>query len=534
MLEEITVTNLGLIEHAELSMSEGLTVVSGETGTGKTLMLGALRLLRGDQANKDAIGPHGESTDVSALMTVDGTDLVIRRTVDQSRSKGYIDGHISPARALTETLGHEIAIVGQHDQHLITNASGVRRLVDRCHDTEGHAALAEYQEAWRDHATLVASMSDLGGDTRTLERELESLRHQIAEIDDAGFNPGDEGDLRTRATRLRSAVELGEELSTATQALDSDETNESLANAIHAIERASRIDQELTDSLGQAKDIASLIADVVADLTRYSTDLTEDGTDLPGIEARLAELGQLKRKYGDTIEDILTFRKEANLRAEQLADLLHRAETLDGELELAGNRLLHAGDSLRTQRQRAADRLCASAVAHLTDLGFSSPIVEIPITERPAAAHGADHVEIRFASDSALEPAAVSAVASGGELSRLVLALTVGAGGAEAAIVAFDEIDAGVGGTTALAMGEKLAALARGRQVICVTHLPQVAAFGDHHLVVRRQGTTTTVSAVSGEDRVKEIARMLAGLGDSDTGHRHAEELLERASPRRR
>jgi DNA repair protein RecN (Recombination protein N) len=530
MLDEITVSNLGLIEGASLVIGDGLTVVSGETGTGKTLMLGALRLLRGDHATKDVIGPHGNVTDVSALVTIDGDDIVVRRTVDQSRSKAYLDGQISPAKVLTESLAEHIAIVGQHDQHLITNARGVRSLVDRCLDAEGRSTLSRYRDAWTTYSDISNLLDELGGDTRVLERDLETLRFQIKEIDDAGFVAGDEERLRTRAARLRSAVELGDELNTALSSLNSESVNDSLATAIHAVERAARIDVSLHESLGQAKDVASLLGDVVADLSRYAADLSNEGEELPSLESRLADLGQLKRKYGDTVEDILTFRKDADAEITRVADLISRATDLDAAMSAAESALADAGTALRFARDHAAGRLARAAVEHLKDLGFSDPLVEIAVTGREPTATGADHLEILFASDNTLNPAPISAVASGGELSRLVLALTVGAGGAEAAVVAFDEIDAGVGGMTALAMGEKLAALARGRQVICVTHLPQVAAYGDHHFVVSRVKTTTTVEAVFGNDRVKEISRMLAGLGDSDTGQKHAEELLSRAA----
>lgn len=529
MLDEITVANLGLIETAALDLSPGLTVVTGETGAGKTLMLGALRLLKGENASKDAIGPHGDTTDVSALMDIDGTEVVVRRLVTNSKSKAYVDGQISPAKVLAELVGPHVAIVGQHDQHTITSAAGVRKLVDQSLDENGRAAQAVYADAWLAYQSVLEQVEALGGDLRTIEREVDMLRFQVEEIDQSGFAPGDEEDLRSTAVRLRSAEELAAEVDRAIGELGDEGIGSNLDDAVRAIDKASRMDTALEDAAAQAKELASLVSELLTDLSRYAADLSSDDTDLGVIERRLAELGDLKRKYGDTIDDIMTFRKDAATRVEELATTLESAADIDERLASALLTVVTAGASLTQARGKAAEDLSLKATYHLKDLGFTDPHVSVHLSEREPRLTGCDRIELLFASDSALTPAPVSSVASGGELSRLVLALTLSAGGADSAIVAFDEIDAGIGGSTALAMGEKLTALARGRQVICVTHLPQVAAYGDTHFVVSRVGTVTSVTRVAEKDRVVEITRMLAGLGDSDTGQKHAKELLDRA-----
>jgi DNA repair protein RecN (Recombination protein N) len=532
MLDEITVSNLGLIESASISFTEGLTVVTGETGAGKTLMLGALRLLKGETASKDVIGPHGDSAEVSALVEIDGADVVLRRVVNPSKSKAYIDGQISPAKALAEIAGSHIAIVGQHDQHTITSSVGVRTLVDRCLDAEGRKAFASYTDAWVAYQGVLAQAEALGGDLRTLERDVEMLRFQVEEIDGAGFVPGDEEDLRATAARLRSSEELATEIDRAITELGDHGIGSPLGEAVRAIEKAARVDPSLDGTAAQANDLGSLVNELLTDLARYASDLSSDDTDLGLLERRLATLGDLKRKYGDTIDDIVTFRKNAAVQVDELLATLDSASDIEERLASAHNLVVTAGSALRAGRVKASTSMSVTARDHLKNLGFSDPLVSIDVTEREPRRSGCDRIDLLFASDAALTAAPVSSVASGGELSRLVLALTLAAGGAEAAIVAFDEIDAGIGGSTALAMGEKLATLAGGRQVICVTHLPQVAAFGSTHLVVSRDGTITSVSEVTGQDRVIEITRMLAGLGDSDTGQRHAEELLARATMR--
>lgn len=526
MLEELAVSNLGLIESASVAFGPGLTVVTGETGTGKTLMLGALRLLKGENAPKGLVGPHGNTLDVSAMISLDTDETVIRRTVSATRSKAYLDGAIVTASTLAQAMGNEIAIVGQHDQHTITSVAGIRRLVDRCLDDAGLAALERYDVSWATHAQTTAEAESLGGDLRALEREAEMLSFQISEIDDAGFYVGEEADLRSSAAKLRSAEELASEISTAMNELGDEGVQARLETALRSIRRANAIDPSLDASAAQGDAAMDLIGDLLADLVRYSDDLTSDADGLAQTEDRLALLGSLKRKYGNTVEDILTFRKEADTRARAVTALLSSAADIETRLAATFADVVAAGAELAEARKVAGERLASEAVAHLIDLGFTDPIVSISVEDADPTHAGADVVVLQFASDASLPPAPASAVASGGELSRLVLALTLAAGGADAGIVAFDEIDAGIGGTTALAMGRKLATLAESRQVICVTHLPQVAAHGDAHLVVTRKGTVTSVSPVEGNARVSEIARMLAGLGSSDVGQQHAAELL--------
>ena len=529
MLEEITVANLGLIEAADIEFREGLTVVTGETGAGKTLMLGALRLLRGETASKDVIGPHADAADVSAMVTIDGADVILRRVVTAAKSKAYIDGQLTPARGLATLLGDHVAIVGQHDQHTITSSTGVRKLVDQMLDDEGRRSHDAFSAAWTNHRSVLEQAEALGGDLRSLEREVEMLRFQVEEIDAAGFVSGDEEDLRSIAKRLRSAEELASELDAAISALSDDGIGSQLDDAVRAVEKASRIDPGLDDTANQVSEIASLVNELLTDLSRYAADVSSDDTDLGMVEQRLAVLGDLKRKYGDTIDDIAVFRKDASEKIDQLTATLASAADIDERLDASKTQVAEAGAALRASRTTAAETLAASAQEHLKDLGFSDPTLSIEVVAHEPRHTGCDAITLLFASDSGLTPQPAAQVASGGELSRLVLALTLAAGGAESAIVAFDEIDSGIGGSTALAMGEKLAALAQGRQVVCVTHLPQVAAYGSTHLVVSRNGPKTTVAEVSRKDRVVEISRMLAGMGDSDTGQKHAHELLERA-----
>jgi DNA repair protein RecN (Recombination protein N) len=273
-------------------------------------------------------------------------------------------------------------------------------------------------------------------------------------------------------------------------------------------------------------DIATSINESATQVARMLTDLEDDAEDLADVEDRLALIASLKRRYGPTIEDVVTYRKTAGERHDELAEALDASETLDMRVAEAIATLDTAGGTLMGHRRVAAAAISAAAQRELTDLGFRDPLVDILISEAPPGPLGADTASVSFASDAALDPGPISTIASGGELSRLVLALTLGSGASDAALIAFDEIDTGIGGSTALAMGEKLASLAASRQVICVTHLPQVAAFADLHLTVTRTGTAAEIHPLGPEERLTELTRMLAGLSESETGRVHAEELL--------
>ncbi|MGI9584092.1 MAG: DNA repair protein RecN [Acidimicrobiia bacterium] len=530
MLEEVTARNLGLIERAVIAPSPRLTVITGETGTGKTLMLGALRLLRGEKAAKDLIGPAAEFCEVSARSRSGSSEVIVRRRMDANRSRAYVDDAATTATALGALMSDEIAIVGQHDQHTITSSTGVRSIVDHHLSSDGQKARDDYAAAWDSYQEIIAQREAIGSDPRSLEREHSMVAFQVEEIDAADLSESDDAMLKQRAIRLRNAEGLASEVGSAVDAFGDEALGASLSVAAAAVSRASLIDPDLQTIKTGIDDLAEAADRISGDLAIYATGLDVDPAELAAVEERLALISALKRKYGDTVEDILIFRKDAAARREELAALLSTAEGIDERTREAIQTVTEAGHRLAAERELAGAIIAEGAIAHLTDLGFSQPDVEVEVVSGEPSQTGTDRIRVMFASDTSLPLAPVASVASGGELSRLVLALILASGTADAAVVAFDEIDAGIGGVTALAMGEKLASLAEQRQVICVTHLPQVAAFGDLHLAVERSGSTTTVRTVTDSERVEELSRMLAGLSDSEKGQEHAAELLEIAS----
>jgi DNA repair protein RecN (Recombination protein N) len=532
MLDEIVVRNLGLIGEASVRLADGLTVITGETGTGKTLMLGALRLLRGDKAGKGIIGPASTTCDVSGRLVDGDTETTIRRTVDASRSRAYIDGAAATAGTLADTLAGVVAIVGQHDQLTITTPTGVRTLVDRLLDEEGRQVAERYSQAWVAYRIVLGEADEIGGDLHSLERERDTLSFQIAEIDDAAIDPDVDGDLRHRVIRLRNADALMADVDRALRALGDDGVEAHLDAAIEALDAASKIDPGVRALSDRLIDATTSLRDAVSDIAAFGTGLEADPSALEALEDRIALINGLMRKYGDSIDDIALFRDQAAERHGRLSDLLDAASDIEQRVGAAAADVARVGADLTEARRRAAASMADAATRHLRDLGFTSPVVVIAIEASEPNRHGCDTTSVRWASTEGLTPQPVSAIASGGELSRLVLALTLASGSDEATVLAFDEIDTGIGGATALAMGQKLNALAAHRQVVVVSHLPQVAAFADEHFVVERRGANATVRRLDDDERLVELTRMLSGMSESVVGREHAAELvtLARAS----
>ena len=526
MLDELTVENLGLIPNAHLEPGPGLVVISGETGTGKTLLLGALRLLRGESARKDQIGPTRDETVVQARFVDEDGERVLGRRVDRRRSSATIDGSLATAASLAEVLSGVLDVVGQHDRTMLSEPRAVRRALDAAMGAEGRKALDRYADAWHTYVEVNERAVALGGDRRVLERELDMVRFQRDEIASAGFEPGDEKALGERASRLRNAEELRERLGAVREAAGDQGATGSLERVVRELRAASKVDRSLSELADLGSELSESLSELTTGIARVTADLDHDPRELEHVEQRLALCADLKRKYGDDLDSVLTFAGTATSRAEELEGLLGESEAIEQQLADARADVAVAAEYLRSHRRVAGERIAVGTVAHLLDLGFSDPVVAFEITEREPGPEGGDQVVLNFSSDRALEPGPISKVASGGELSRLILALRLAAGAGKVAVVAFDEIDAGTGGATALAMGKKLKDLAGERQVFCVTHLPQVAAFADTHFVVRRDANTATVERLEGDERLEELSRMLAGLPDSERGRAHAEELL--------
>jgi DNA repair protein RecN (Recombination protein N) len=529
MLEHLRVVNLGVLQDASIDPSPGFTVITGETGAGKTLLLGGLRLILGGKADSAAVGPFAEQAQVDGLFDGKAGQVGASRIVPRDgRSRAHLEGTIVSAGTLEARLGPLMDIVGQHDQLSITRSSHLLELVDATLDVKGRAVKDAYRSAWAELQEALARQVQLGGDQIALVRELDLTRYQATEIAGAGLEPGLDTKLEGDVSRLRNVEEIREHL---VETLRITETMaEMTGELVSRLRKASGLDPELADLATEADGIAASISELTRE-SRSSTDAVEaDPAALEEMEARLTAIGDLKRKYGRTLDDVLAYGEEASRRVDELQALIEDADRIDSLIARARGHVRARADELHDVRSVAAMEVSQRMHNHLADLGLSSARVSVDVHETEPGPSGADRIVMEFASDSRLDKGDVGAVASGGELSRLVLALRLATRRQEIATLVFDEVDTGIGGKTALAMGAKLAELASSSQVLCVTHLPQVAAYSDTHYVVERPGDgAARVRLVSGDDRVEEIARMLAGLPESEAGKTAAAELLEGA-----
>jgi DNA repair protein RecN (Recombination protein N) len=498
------------------------------------MLIGALQLLSGGAARRDRVGPGGDELLVEGrFATADGERVAARRVTREGRSKAYEDGAMVTATRLAEQFGPLLEIVAQHDALTLARPAGVLDLIDAGLLPAGRGRLDDYGRAWDELGRLQSEQRDLGGDRRLLERELDAARLQAEEIADAALAAAEDIDLATRADRLRNAEALTEGLTAAHRALVDDAgAIDRVGNVIAELRRLVAVDGSLDGLHAQAVAASDMLGELSAELAGIAADLDHDPAALESVEERIRLINDLTRKYGETVSDVIRFGEEAEQRAADIQRRLSSAETLDGDIAKAEAAVAEAALELRKVRRTRAKTLAAAAVGHLQDMGMKDPLIHLDIEVAEPGPRGGDRAVLTFASDRSLPAGPVSRIASGGELSRLVLSLRLAGGAGDAPVVAFDEIDAGIGGATALAMGEKLARLAKGRQVLCVSHLPQIAAFADAHFVVERNGSSAAVRPVTGSNRAREIARMLSGLGETSAGMDHAEELLKAAAER--
>ena len=528
MLDHLRVANLGVIEDASIDPSPGFTVITGETGAGKTLLLGGLRLILGDQADSSAVGPYGPKATIDGFFTSDDGEIGATRIVPaDGRSRAYTEGSIVSAATLSERLGAMVEIVGQHDQLAIARPSHLLELIDGA--AADQTTLDSYRVSWRQLQEALERQRQLGGDRIELTRELDLTRYQADEIAAARLGPGLDEELEASVSRLRNVEEIKEHLGETMHLAE--QMSEAVGEMVARLRKAAGLDSTLADLAQDAEGVAAGVAELVTAARGSEEGLDADPETLVELEERLTALGDLKRKYGRTLDDVIAYGQETAARAQELEELIAGADEIDSIVARSRSGSTERAGELTATRAVAADAVSREVTEHLADLGLSSAQVEIDLETVEPGPTGVDRPVLRFASDSRLVPGPVGSVASGGELSRLVLALRLATRSVSTTSLVFDEVDTGIGGFTALAMGRKLRALARGGQVLCVTHLAQVAAHADTHYVVERdESGVARVRKVADYERVTEISRMLAGQPESEAGRTAAAELLALAA----
>jgi DNA repair protein RecN (Recombination protein N) len=523
MLVELSVRDLGVIQDLTLTFGPGMTAVTGETGAGKTLIVEAIELLTGGRADPVLVRPGAGEASVEGRFLTGEEERILSRVVPASgRSRAYLDGRMAQAGALSEVAEDLVDLHGQHGHQSLLGPAGQRQALDGFAEVD----LAGLRHARRRVRELTESLADLGGDGRVRARELDLLDHQLAEIDRAGLqDPGEDASLAAEEEVLARAGEFRARAEQAYELLSGDGGG---AERVGAAVAATAGRSPFTEIHERLAALSAELADAASSLRTAGEALAEDPERLDEIVARRQLLKDLVRKYGSDLGEVMVFADQARHQREELAGHDRAAARLEGELAGAQAAVRTEEERVRAQRHQAAPRLAAQVVEHLRSLALPGAQLGIEVGEDGAG----DAVSFLFTANPGSPLLPLSRVASGGELARTMLAvrLVVTAG---PPLLVFDEVDAGVGGEAALAVGRSLAALALEHQVLVVTHLAQVAAFADHQVAVRKlvdgDTTRTEVEVLEPEARVVELSRMLAGQPDSTTARQHARELLELA-----
>jgi DNA repair protein RecN (Recombination protein N) len=582
MLEEVRITGLGVIDDAVLELSAGFTALTGETGAGKTMVVTALGLLFGGRADPARVRPGAARAAVEGRLLVsaeiareiedaggdlddEGSTLVLSRSVSaEGRSRAFAGGRSVPVSLLQVLADDLVAVHGQSDQQQLLKPGRQRDALDRFGGPDLAAALSDYRRVFNRHRTVREELESLTRAERERVAEAEMLRRGLAEVEAVAPVAGEDATLLAEEEKLANADALNAAATMAHEALLGDPAAASvdggsdavtlLGVAGRALEPVRAHDPVLAGLADRLAEATYLISDVAAELASYTDALDSDPARLAAVQERRAALGKLVRAYGSAaygsaagggaggsgdLAAVLDWAKQAGSRLAELEGDNDKIAALAAEESELASQVTSLAAQLTALRLAAAERFASEVTAELTALAMPHGSLTAVVSALDAPGpYGADDVEIRLAAHPGAPPLPLNKGASGGELSRVMLAIEVVFAGADPVpTFVFDEVDAGVGGKAAVEIGRRLARLARSSQVIVVTHLPQVAAFADNHLVVEKSGDGLVIESgvvrLDRPARVRELSRMLAGLEESEFGQAHAEELLAMADRER-
>ncbi len=563
MITELRIRDLGVISDAVVAPHPGLTVVTGETGAGKTMIVTGLGLLLGDRADARAVRVGTERAVVEGRLTLpedaerarlgdrvheaggeldDDELLVARHVTAAGRSRAFLGGAQVPVSVCAEVTTALVAIHGQSEQTRLSAPERQRELLDAYAGADLAEALGEYRRRWTAHRAARAELDALVTASAERAREAELLRFGLEQVERVAPEAGEDVALAAESTRLQNADDLRLAVGGALAALagDPEDPNDAggasglLAAARRSLDHASA-DPAVETLAARVTDASYLLADVGSDLAGYLDDLVADPARLEQVSTRRAQLAGLTRSYGPTVDDALAWSARAVERLTELEGGDERIGVLTEAVAAQEQDLRTRAAGLTASRTRAADGFAAAVSGELAALAMPHARLVFALAAAELGPYGADAVDLLFAANPGSEPRSLGRVASGGELSRVRLALEVVlAADRPGGTLVFDEVDAGVGGRVAVEIGRRLAELARHSQVVVVTHLAQVAAFADRHYVVVKaddgQVTTSGIVRLAEEQRTAELARMMAGLETTDSALAHAGELVELAA----
>ena len=559
MLRHLRVTNFATLSDVEIELGPGMNVLTGETGAGKSLIVEAVNLLRGGRASADIPRNGADEAVVEAIVEVpddlraqvaavlEGAglptsdspeEIFIRRVIQRGgRSRTYVNGALTTAQRLAELGALLIDLSGQHQHQGLVDPSRHREIIDSF--AEADPQVAAMSAAWAELDRCAKDLAVLGGDEREREARVDYLRFQLEELDGAALQPGEDTSIELERVRLASVDVLQSAARGAEDLLygSDDSARDRVAAAAREVERGIKTDPTLDPIAKQLVEIETLIDDAADQLRSYADKLEGDPERLAFLDERIALIRRLTRKHGCGLEQLISRATDLRSELDALTGRDARLADLTAARTRAESAAVAAAAALTSARKKAARRLEKEVGAALADLGMGSARLTVVVEPRALGPTGADRIELMLASNKGEDTRPLTKVASGGELSRIMLALKLSLRRAdEVATYVFDEVDTGIGGATAMVVASQIRSVASpetGRQVLCVTHLPQIAAYADHHFHVEKSEvagrTETHVRRLSASARKDELARMLGGNATSKA-KAHAGELLAEAA----
>ncbi|MBR6536512.1 MAG: DNA repair protein RecN [Lachnospiraceae bacterium] len=550
MLQSLRVSNFALIEELEVSFEEGLNILTGETGAGKSILLGSIQTALGAKTSKDVIRNGAESAYVEIVFEHcgkaveeellrqeisldDGSVTISRKVTSAGKSVSRINGETVNAAAVKAVASLLLEIHGQQEHHSLLNKEKHLELLDRYAGTKVWKQKDEVALLWLDYRSRKAELLQAREDATNKNRDCSYLEFAAKEIAEAAYRPGEIEELEKEFERLSHAKALAGGVAGALSATadGAGETADSLINtAIRSLSKVSVYDSEAQELLSRAEEIASLLSDFNRSAGQYMESLSDSEEAYAEVSERLDLLNRLKSKYGRTMEEVLAYGQECEEKLARYADYDAYLERLEREYTVVERKLEEASVVLSELRQAAATVLSEQIKQALSELNFLEVRFEIRMERTDYSANGFDAAEFYIATNPGEEMKPLIKVASGGELSRIMLALkTVFADRDEIPTLIFDEIDTGISGRTAQLVSEKMAEISRSRQVLCITHLPQIAAMADAHYLIEKSTdgvkTVTKIEHLAQEQSVEELARMLGGAGITEAVLQNAREM---------
>jgi DNA repair protein RecN (Recombination protein N) len=559
MLLELRIENLLLIERAELRLGGGLNAITGETGAGKTILAHSLDLILGGKARPQIVRPGASEAYVEGVFEIpDGlladpdlseiaerlpegsTEIALGRRVGTSgRTSAFVQGRVASAEDLRALGSRLLAFYGQHEHRKLTLSSAQLETLDGFAGEKHLERLRRYREAHAEVVAIERELIEIRERQGARERDLDLLRYELEEIEVAKPDPSEEAELAPERERLRHAESLRGAASDALRAIASDGEDGGASQGVAVAETAltgqEGVDPELDKLAERARGLTVELQELAAELRSYADGIEAEPGRLQQVEERLDVLDRLKRKHGGSIESVLAHADRCRTEIEGIEGAGERTDRLEERRAEATGRRAELASQLSEKRVKAARKLEKRVAEELDQLAMSGATLEIRLEPHPDGfgASGQERVEFLVATNPGLPVSPLREAASGGELSRVMLALAGQGARGGAGTFVFDEIDAGIGGNTARAVGERLQALGSERQVLCITHLPQVASLAEKHFTIEKSveggQATARVTDVSGDDLVAEIVRMMGGDRGDKTASKHARELLEAA-----